>query len=291
LRNCRDGAVVVLTLCGAASPQSLELQGSPRLAFRGEISREILSRMLRVLRMTGSVNAASTLETFSITGRDGHQAQSVSLSERRAPVVKELVEFIFGWGTGPLRRSLLCPGVAPVFIDPNLDQGWESLASLSLTGEPAKFLGASRDVFLPRLGTVFIPRGVHAWTLYGLLVPCPGYSPLALSLPHSVAERRLNLRLVWSLVYRPRVTDPRVPRDLTVPTALALRLWAGQSPLSPRLLGHPALRGLAGAHFMIGCTCSGADRLRRRRECHAHGSLLAMGASGLGFRAGCSSPS
>ena len=151
-------------------------------------------------------------------------------------------------GTGPLRRSLLCPGVAPVFIGPNLDQGWESLASLSLTGEPAKFLGASRDVFLPRLGTVFIPRGVHAWTLYGLLAPCPGYSPLALSLPHSEAERRPNLRLVWSLVYRPRVSDPKVLRDSTVPTALAFRLWAGQSPLSPRLLGHPALRGLAGAH-------------------------------------------
>ena len=71
--------------------------------------------MLRVLRMTGSVNAASTLETCSIAGRDEHQSQSVSLSEKCAPAVKELVEFIFGWGTGPLRRSLLCHGLAPVF--------------------------------------------------------------------------------------------------------------------------------------------------------------------------------
>jgi hypothetical protein len=84
---------------------------------------------------------------------------------------------------------------------------------------------------------------------------------------------------------------PTGPKGLNSSNCPGLAASGGaKSPIPPAFVGHPVLRGLAGAHFMIGCMCSGANRLRRRREGHAHGSLLVMGAYGLGFRAVRSSP-
>ena len=118
---------------------------------------------------------------------------------------------------------------------------------------------SSRD-----LGWSLVPRGVHAWTLYGLLVPCPGYSLFTLSLPPfgggAWAESPLGTVFV----------EPASRIGLTGPQGLNGSTSSGYSalggtlvPSPPGLWATPVLRGLAGARFMIGRTCSGADRLQR----------------------------
>ena len=76
------------------------------------------------------------------------------------------------------------------------------------------------------------------------------------------ATAELSLGMVFS-VPASRI-GPTGPKGLNSSNCPGLSASGGaKSPIPPAFVGHPVLRGLAGAHFMIGCMCSGADRLRR----------------------------